>query len=167
MPGTLKAYYLLQASYWCQQFLLLTLRMEKPRSDYKELVAHHIVTLWLIGWSYLVNLTLIGNAVYLTMDWSDIFLAVRRFLWRVVFSNRGPSSSPKRLTTSKWKRQRQWHSLSLHAYGRTPDTTLILSFSSQRGTNSTLFRMSFSSSSFSAFQACAMLPMRPHGILQC
>ena len=34
------------------------------------------MTLWLIGWSYLFNLTLIGNAIYLTMDWSDVFLAV-------------------------------------------------------------------------------------------
>ncbi|CAG8670715.1 5900_t:CDS:2, partial [Acaulospora colombiana] len=51
-------------------------RMEKPRSDFAELVAHHFVTLWLIGWSYLINLTLIGNAVYMTMDFSDIFLSL-------------------------------------------------------------------------------------------
>lgn len=25
--------------------------LEKPRSDFKELVIHHIVTLWLVGWS--------------------------------------------------------------------------------------------------------------------
>jgi acyl-CoA-dependent ceramide synthase len=76
MIGTLKPYYLLQTAYWCQQFLLLVLRVEKPRSDFTELVAHHVVTLWLILWSYMFNLTLIGNAIYLTMDWSDIFLAV-------------------------------------------------------------------------------------------
>ncbi|PVG00552.1 longevity assurance proteins LAG1/LAC1 [Serendipita vermifera] len=78
MAGTLKPYYLLQTAYWCQQFLLLVLRIEKPRSDFAELVAHHIVTLWLIGWSYLINLTLIGNAVYMTMDFSDIFLALSK-----------------------------------------------------------------------------------------
>ncbi|PVF94233.1 longevity assurance proteins LAG1/LAC1, partial [Serendipita vermifera] len=76
MAGTLKPYYLVQAAYWCHQFLLLALRMEKPRSDFAELVAHHFVTLWLIGWSYLINLTLIGNAVYMTMDFSDIFLSL-------------------------------------------------------------------------------------------
>jgi hypothetical protein len=37
----------------------------------------HIVTLWLIGWSYSFNLTYIGNAVFVSMDVSDIFLAVR------------------------------------------------------------------------------------------
>jgi acyl-CoA-dependent ceramide synthase len=77
MVGTLKPYYLLQAAYWYQQFLLLILRVEKPRTDFVELVAHHIVTLWLISWSYLMNMTLFGNAIYLTMDWSDVFISVR------------------------------------------------------------------------------------------
>jgi acyl-CoA-dependent ceramide synthase len=76
MAGTLKPFYLLQGAYWCQQFLLLVLRVEKPRSDFAEFVAHHIVTVWLIFWSYLMNMTLFGNAVYLTMDWSDVFLSV-------------------------------------------------------------------------------------------
>ncbi|KAG8814663.1 hypothetical protein FRC19_001591, partial [Serendipita sp. 401] len=76
MPGTLKPYYLLQFAYWLQQFLLLVLRMEKPRSDFYQLVAHHIVTLWLIGGSYLFTCTWIGNAVFMTMDWSDVFLAL-------------------------------------------------------------------------------------------
>jgi acyl-CoA-dependent ceramide synthase len=83
MAGTLKPYYLLQSAFWCHQFLLLVLRMEKPRKDFAELVAHHIVTLWLIGWSYLINLTLIGNAVYMTMDFSEIFLSVSTFIFCV------------------------------------------------------------------------------------
>jgi acyl-CoA-dependent ceramide synthase len=73
-PG-LKRYYLMQASYWCQQLIVLLSGVEKPRKDYKELVAHHFVTLWLIGWSYGINLTLIGNAVYTSMDIPDVFLA--------------------------------------------------------------------------------------------
>lgn len=35
-----KTYYLLQFSYWLQQMLVLVLRMEKPRSDFRELVIH-------------------------------------------------------------------------------------------------------------------------------
>lgn len=73
----MKTYYLLEFAYWCQQFFLVTLRVEKPRKDFTELVLHHIVTLWLIGWSYLINLIHIGNAVFITMDWSDVFLSVR------------------------------------------------------------------------------------------
>jgi len=70
----------MQAAYWCQQLVVLLLRLEKPRKDYKELVAHHFVTLWLIGWSYLVNMTLMGNAVYMSMDIPDAFLAVSKIL---------------------------------------------------------------------------------------
>jgi len=76
----LKRYYLTQAAYWLQQFLVLLLGLEKPRKDYWELVAHHFVTLWLIGWSYLVNLTYIGNAVYVSMDIPDAFLAASKLL---------------------------------------------------------------------------------------
>ena len=36
-------------SYWIQQLLILALKIEKPRKDFNELVAHHFVTLWLIG----------------------------------------------------------------------------------------------------------------------
>jgi len=38
------------------------------------------VTLWLIGWSYLINLTYIGNAIFVTMDSSDVFLATSKIL---------------------------------------------------------------------------------------
>ncbi len=49
MKPELKRYYLMQAAYWVQQLLVLVLGLEKPRKDYNELVAHHIVTLWLVG----------------------------------------------------------------------------------------------------------------------
>ncbi|KAI0796697.1 TLC domain-containing protein [Abortiporus biennis] len=80
MKPELKAYYLMQMAYWIQQLMVLVLKLEKPRKDYTELVAHHLVTLWLIGWSYLINLTLIGNAVFLSMDLPDIFLAMSKIL---------------------------------------------------------------------------------------
>jgi len=74
-----KAYYLLQASYWAQQGLVLGLQLEKPRKDFKELVLHHIVTLALIGLSYRFHFTYMGIAVYITHDMSDFFLAVSSF----------------------------------------------------------------------------------------
>lgn len=40
MTWGLKTYYLMQAAYWCQQSIILALRIEKPRKDFKELVAH-------------------------------------------------------------------------------------------------------------------------------
>ncbi|KZP13898.1 hypothetical protein FIBSPDRAFT_936101 [Athelia psychrophila] len=81
MQPELKCYYLMQASHWIQELLVLVMGLEKPRKDYAELVAHHIVTIWLIGWSYLANMTLIGNAVYLSMDLPDSFLAVRKYTY--------------------------------------------------------------------------------------
>ncbi|KAL9712880.1 sphingosine N-acyltransferase lag1 [Leucoagaricus gongylophorus] len=80
MLPELKHYQLMQAAYWCQQLIVLVLRLEKPRKDYHELIAHHLVTLWLIGWSYLINLTLIGNAVFVSMDIPDVFLAFSKIL---------------------------------------------------------------------------------------
>ncbi|KAL8871300.1 MAG: hypothetical protein Q9174_002834, partial [Haloplaca sp. 1 TL-2023] len=70
-----KAYYLLQAAYWSQQALVLSLMLEKPRKDFRELVGHHIVTLALIWLSYRFHFTYMGLAVYITHDVSDFFLA--------------------------------------------------------------------------------------------
>jgi len=80
MLPELKVYYLLQFSYWLQQLLVLVLRIEKPRSDFLELTCHHIVTLWLVGWSYFLNLTYIGVAVFFSMDIADVFLALSKML---------------------------------------------------------------------------------------
>lgn len=71
-----KAYYLLQASYWAQQAIVLLLMLEKPRKDFKELVAHHVITVSLIWLSYRFHFTYMGIAVYITHDISDFFLAV-------------------------------------------------------------------------------------------
>lgn len=73
-----KAYYLLQASYWAQQMIVLLLMLEKPRKDFKGLVAHHFITLALIWCSYRFHFTYMGLAVYITHDISDFFLAVSR-----------------------------------------------------------------------------------------
>lgn len=75
-----KAYYLLQASYWAQQAIVLILLLEKPRKDFKELVMHHILTLTLIALSYRFHFTHMGLLVYTTHDISDFFLAVSRFV---------------------------------------------------------------------------------------
>ncbi|GAA5985016.1 hypothetical protein JCM10908_002489 [Rhodotorula pacifica] len=80
MDGPLKSYYLLQFSYWLQQMLILVMGLEKPRSDFTELVIHHVVTLWLVGWSYMINLTMIGTAIFVSMDIPDIFLAFSKCL---------------------------------------------------------------------------------------
>lgn len=75
-----KVYYLCQFAYWLQQFIVLALQLEKPRKDFPELVVHHIVTLLLIGLSYKFHFTYIGLAVFITMDSSDVWLALSKNL---------------------------------------------------------------------------------------
>ncbi|KHO00582.1 Longevity assurance, LAG1/LAC1 [Metarhizium album ARSEF 1941] len=70
-----KFYYLFQAAYWAQQAIVMLLGLEKPRKDFKELIAHHIVTIGLIALSYRFHFTYMGIAVYLTHDISDFFFA--------------------------------------------------------------------------------------------
>ncbi len=40
MSFELKTYYLMQASYWMQQLIILVMGVERPRKDFPELVAH-------------------------------------------------------------------------------------------------------------------------------
>jgi hypothetical protein len=40
IPWGMKLFYLLQFSYWLQQTIILAAKIEKPRKDFKELVAH-------------------------------------------------------------------------------------------------------------------------------
>lgn len=75
-----KAFYLLQASFWTQQSVVLCLQLEKPRRDFKELVFHHVVTIALIFCSYRFHFAFIGIAVFITMDFSDIFLSLSKTL---------------------------------------------------------------------------------------
>lgn len=75
-----KVFYLGQAAFWTQQACILTLQLEKPRKDFKELVFHHIVTLALIWLSYVFHFTNMGLAVYITMDVSDFFLSLSKTL---------------------------------------------------------------------------------------
>ncbi|TRM67743.1 TLC domain-containing protein [Schizophyllum amplum] len=80
MIPELKQFYLMQAAHWLHELLIMVLGFEKPRKDYYELVVHHAVTLWLIGWSYLVNMTPMGVAVFVSMDVPDVFLALTKLL---------------------------------------------------------------------------------------
>ncbi|KAM7195005.1 longevity assurance proteins LAG1/LAC1 [Naviculisporaceae sp. PSN 640] len=75
-----KFYYLFQAAYWAQQAIVMLLGMEEPRKDFKELIAHHVVSLALIGLSYRFHFTYMGLAVYITHDISDFFLATSKTL---------------------------------------------------------------------------------------
>ncbi|KAF7365888.1 Sphingosine N-acyltransferase lac1 [Mycena venus] len=63
-----------ETAYWSQQFFVLILGPEKRRSDQWELVIHHVITVWMVSWSYLMHLTLLGNAVFVSMGVPDVLL---------------------------------------------------------------------------------------------
>jgi hypothetical protein len=65
MQPEMKRYYLMQMAFWFQQLIVLVLGLEKPRKDFKVLVMHHIVTLWMI-WYVLPSFPLhfTGSLIY-------------------------------------------------------------------------------------------------------
>ena len=88
LAGTLKFYYLTQASFYIHQVLILN--AEARRKDHIQMMTHHVITIGLIAFSYLSNFTRAGCLIMVLMDWCDIFLPVSSLL--VLFFCPTPSS---------------------------------------------------------------------------
>ena len=48
----------------------------RDRKDFSEFLLHHILTIVMVGYSYITNVIPIGGGVMLVMDASDIFTAL-------------------------------------------------------------------------------------------
>ncbi|CAH1761661.1 8709_t:CDS:2 [Entrophospora sp. SA101] len=78
MSYIFKWYYLVQFAFWVQQIFVLNI--EKRRKDFSEMLAHHMITVFLMFSSYIFNFTRIGNAVLCIMDFADILLPLAKML---------------------------------------------------------------------------------------
>lgn len=74
MSPSLKWYYLVQASFWIQQ--LIVIHIEERRKDHWQMLTHHVFTNALLIFSYGVYQTKVGNVILCIMDLVDIALAV-------------------------------------------------------------------------------------------
>jgi len=78
LAGPVKFYYLMQAAFYLHQVLILN--AEARRNDHVQMMAHHIITITLIGASYFANFTRAGCILLVLMDWCDIWLPLAKML---------------------------------------------------------------------------------------
>ncbi|KAJ7784888.1 TLC domain-containing protein [Mycena maculata] len=73
-----KIYYLTQTAFSLHQILILN--AEAPRKDHWQMMAHHFITVWLLGVSYFFNFTRVGCYIMVLMDLCDIFLPMFKMM---------------------------------------------------------------------------------------
>ncbi|KAJ7638765.1 TLC domain-containing protein [Roridomyces roridus] len=76
IPAPVKIYYLVQTAFYTHQMLILN--AEAPRKDHWQMMAHHVITVFLMGASYFFNFTRVGCLIMVLMDWCDIFLPLAK-----------------------------------------------------------------------------------------
>jgi len=79
---SLEALYVFQLGfYWHTLYAHFT--MEVKRDDWWPLLAHHVVTIWLIYFSYMIGFARGGLLVLITHDTNDVFLEIgKTFVYR-------------------------------------------------------------------------------------
>jgi hypothetical protein len=76
-PIGFRWYYLGTMGYHVHQMVQHAF-FEEIRGDFVEMFLHHVVTLMLYGFSYLINMTAAGSVVMFLHDWADIFTSIVR-----------------------------------------------------------------------------------------
>ena len=75
LPRYLDDFYIIKFAYHVFECLNATF-LHRDRKDFSEFLLHHILTIVLVGYSYITNVIPIGGSVMLIMDASDIFTAL-------------------------------------------------------------------------------------------
>ncbi|KAI4295651.1 hypothetical protein L6164_035672 [Bauhinia variegata] len=69
----LKIYYMCQCGFYIYSIAAL-LTWETRRKDFSVMMSHHIITVVLIGWSYITSFFRIGSIILALHDASDVFM---------------------------------------------------------------------------------------------
>jgi acyl-CoA-dependent ceramide synthase len=80
LPGYIKLYYLVDASFWLQQLLQFSFFTPQHlrRKDHAEMTLHHVITSSLVIGSYALHFTRIGNVVLFVFYAADVFLCLAK-----------------------------------------------------------------------------------------
>ncbi|TFY74866.1 hypothetical protein EWM64_g9148 [Hericium alpestre] len=78
LPGPIKAYYILQMSFYCHGVFVLN--AEARRKDHWQMMTHHVITIALMVLSYAYNVTRVGCLILVIMDFCDIILPAAKML---------------------------------------------------------------------------------------
>jgi len=87
VAGPVKFYYLTQIAFYLHQVLILN--AEARRKDHIQMMAHHVITIFLMLASYFGNFIRVGSVILLITDWCDILLPVCdiRFLFEFILTD--------------------------------------------------------------------------------
>ena len=75
LPKYLDDFYIIKFSYHVFE-IINVLGFHRSRRDFSENLLHHIVTIVLVGYSYVTNVIPIGGSIMLIMDASDVFVSI-------------------------------------------------------------------------------------------
>lgn len=76
VPNDIYLYYTIEMGFYWQ--LLFTLMSDVKRSDFREMVIHHIVTITLIYFSFACNQVRIGSLVIILHDSNDVWMSASK-----------------------------------------------------------------------------------------
>ena len=71
-------YYVFNLGWHIEGFLKMIIIDGLSRPDTIEMSLHHLITVYLVGGSYLIDLVRYGSCIELIHDASDIFIALER-----------------------------------------------------------------------------------------
>ncbi|KAJ7498975.1 longevity-assurance protein [Mycena latifolia] len=78
LAAPVKFYYVTQTAFYLHQVFILN--AEARRKDHWQMMAHHIITVFLMGASYFFNFTRVGCIIMVLMDCCDIFLPIAKMM---------------------------------------------------------------------------------------